>query len=628
MRENETKKTRKYDARFIQNICFSIFLIIYPMRHVASGTDLWDTGYNYANFVNAGIDHMDPMWFFSTYFSNIVGHFLTMLPFGNTLIGLNVYTGLCASILALMGYWFCTQTLRIPGVIALLGEAMALSLCWCPTALLYNYLTYIFFLAGVIFLYKGLLSKNKKKLILAGVCLGINLFVRLSNFAETGMIVAVWAFSFIEYLEEKKNIKLKKMSVEKKENHFKNAAWNTLWCLIGYLVVVIVVLGWISVKYGFGFYSESVMRLFAMTETATDYKATSMVMAIVNVYKDSLYYVFRILFFVVLGMLIHGVVTFILFKLKKLNEKNEKNLELFTTMVSVVVAMLTVYWLMRTNGFISKEYYTYGPIYWPTVLFLLYSMVSGAFMVFGKNNRKQERLMGGMIILIVLLTSIGSNNDVYPSRNNLFLVAPVVFWQTAVFLMKKINKNELIGKLKVISLIPAKMVLVAVLTITFYQCINFGLVFVFAEATGVQQFDNEVENNSVLKGVKMDAQKAEWLQKISDYAAENNLNGKEVILFGRVPSLSFYLEMPSAFNPWSDLESYSVSTMEKDLDTLLQEVENGAEPPVVIKGELPDGDDVKENEIKKWNMIENYMDKLHYTETYNDGKFTVWQVAQ
>ena len=52
------------------------------------------------------------------------------------------------------------------------------------------------------------------------------------------------------------------------------------------------------------------------------------------------------------------------------------------------------------------------------------------------------------------------------------------------------------------------------------------------------------------------------------------------------------------------------------------------QPPVVIKGELPDGDEVKENEIKKWNMIENYMDKLHYTETYNDGKFTVWQVAQ
>ena len=51
--------------------------------------------------------------------------------------------------------------------------------------------------------------------------------------------------------------------------------------------------------------------------------------------------------------------------------------------------------------------------------------------------------MGGMIILIVLLTSIGSNNDVYPSRNNLFLVAPVVFWQTAVFLMKKINKNDI-----------------------------------------------------------------------------------------------------------------------------------------------------------------------------------------
>ena len=41
-----------------------LILLIYPMRHVNWGLDLWDTGYNYANFLYMGTEHMDPMWLF------------------------------------------------------------------------------------------------------------------------------------------------------------------------------------------------------------------------------------------------------------------------------------------------------------------------------------------------------------------------------------------------------------------------------------------------------------------------------------------------------------------------------------------------------------------------------------
>ena len=51
---------------------FVVILAFYPLRHVTWGLDLWDTGYNYANFTYMGTEHMDPMWLFSTYLSNAV----------------------------------------------------------------------------------------------------------------------------------------------------------------------------------------------------------------------------------------------------------------------------------------------------------------------------------------------------------------------------------------------------------------------------------------------------------------------------------------------------------------------------------------------------------------------------
>ena len=93
---------KKKIAFLFEIICIFI-LILYPLRHVTWGLDLWDTGYNYGNFRFLGEGYLDPMWFFSTYLANVTGHFLTLLPFGDTLIGMNVYTGLQVSILAVMG---------------------------------------------------------------------------------------------------------------------------------------------------------------------------------------------------------------------------------------------------------------------------------------------------------------------------------------------------------------------------------------------------------------------------------------------------------------------------------------------------------------------------------------------
>ena len=136
---------KSYNFKKLENcivkLIFPLFLLLYPFRHVHWGVDLWDTGYNYANFLYMGTEHMDPMWLFSTYLSNVTGWLLAKLPFGHTLIGMNVYTGLFVGGLALTGYWFCIKKLGISPWLTFLGEVVAVCLCWCPTALLYNYLS-------------------------------------------------------------------------------------------------------------------------------------------------------------------------------------------------------------------------------------------------------------------------------------------------------------------------------------------------------------------------------------------------------------------------------------------------------------------------------------------------------
>ena len=96
----------------------------------------------------------------------------------------------------------------MPAWIAFLGEVAAVCLCWCPTALLYNYLTYVLFLAGCLFLYQGLFREKNGLLVAAGICLGTNVLVRFSNLAEAGMIVAVWAYGIVCAVSVRKQGKL------------------------------------------------------------------------------------------------------------------------------------------------------------------------------------------------------------------------------------------------------------------------------------------------------------------------------------------------------------------------------------------------------------------------------------
>lgn len=621
------KRMQKQNQYSVWESIFVLVLGLYPMRHIYIGLDLWDTGYNYANFQYMGTEHMDSMWLFSTYLSNVVGNFLTKLPSAGILAGMNLYTGLFVSLLAVLGYLFCTRKLGISPLVTFIGEFVAISLCWCPTALLYNYLTYVLFLLCVILLYKGLTEERKWCLFAAGICLGCNVLVRFSNLPEAAMIVAVWAYGILEVLEERAAKKNAEDSCIKKIGAGKRTVNRTLWCLGGYLAALAVLYGYIAIRYGLDEYIAGIGRLFAMTDNATDYKATSMLMGMVNTYVSNLYWLLRMGIIVLVGMFGWFVAGILKRKVKWLanNAKLKKVMDGICYIACVGLAAAMILWLYYRE-FCSWAFYSYDSMLRPAILFLMLAMLIGMVRILGRKVPKEEKLISGMVVLVILLTCIGSNNEVYPSINNLFVAAPYTLWQCAKF----------VSSVKAKEVFPVKAILVAFLTMFLFQSTAFGAKFVFAEATGVRDTTATVENNEILKGIQMSPERAEWMTDISAYVADNDLRGREVILYGDIPSLSYYLQMPSAFNPWSDLESYSVAQMELVLAQLAEEIrEQDLKRPIVIveknylesfgDGSEPAPSSKKEQQNRKWQMLLEFMEEFGYEQTFVNDKFVMWE---
>ncbi len=628
-------KKRRYAAE----LCLTAVLFLFSLRHVTWGLDLWDTGYNYANYMYASQDRLGTMWWFSTYLTNLLGHVFTMLPFGDTLVGLNVYTSLLVGGLSVLGYFFCTRSLGISRVCAFIGEMIALCLCWCPSAKLYDYFTYLFFLLCVIFLYKGLTNRKPLFLVLAGACLGTNIFVRFSNLPEAGLILAVWGYAFLEGFEKRGQFRESGKSWSRFA--FSRAGGYTLWCLGGYLLPLLAGFGWIAVRYGIGEYAEGIRLLFAMTESAKGYQAIYMLGGIIWPFWEGKYWVIRILFFVVVASLVVLVMDYLPLCLKW-GRRAQRICSNFEGLAVIGITTALVYWLYSKGepGFTSAYFTSYDPIYWPAVMFLMLALCICVFQILRKNSSKKEKLLAGLILLVIPITSLGSNNGLYPSFNNLFLAAPYVLQKMIYFTRWAYGKKSKMMKAERgfrWNFMPVSFMGWAVLILSMIQFGMFGIRFAFCEGTGVQERGYEVQNNRVLKGVDMSLERARWLGEISEFANQNDLSGQEVILYGSIPAISFYLEMPPAFHAWADLESYQYATMRDTVEKLAGEIsEKGKAKPVVIAekkyapfGPLEtgqtEGAETSEASDLKWGLVREFMGKFGYEKTFENEKFVIWQ---
>lgn len=255
---------------------------------------------------------------------------------------------------------------------------------------------------------------------------------------------------------------------------------------------------WIFLRYGFIEYVEGIIRLFGMTETATDYTPYAMILGLVWDYIDNLYLVVRLFIIVLAGGAGFAVLPDKWIRIKKLG---------FTGII-----VLTVLWLY-TRNFCSLRFYEYNVMLHPGILFLMAAILTGLIQVFRSGVKKEEKLISGMVVLIVLLTSLGSNNKNFPSLNNLFLAGPYVFWMIWRFVKKTPQSKSLrLGGLHFVFFsYPVKTMAMMFLAVILVQGIGFGAGFVFVEAEGARNVDTKISNNRALEGIYMSRERAQWI---------------------------------------------------------------------------------------------------------------------
>ena len=148
----------------------------------------------------------------------------------------------------------------------------------------------------------------------------------------------------------------------------------------------------------------------------------------------------------------------------------------------------------------------------------------------------------------------------------------------------------------------------------------------FQEGDGGENLHTSIENNDILKGMRTSEDRATLISEISAYVSEAGLRGKEVILYGGIPAMSYYLDMPFAISAWPDLKSYNLGVMKSDLAILRGEIAiKGREKPVILLEQsaatkmqsAPD-----ENE--KLQLIAAMIEEYDYQISFQNDKFVLY----
>lgn len=565
----------------IEKYLIPIILGLMPLVNFNQGVDYIDSMYSPGNFVF--FKQMKGTWVVATFLANAIGHVFTLLPGGGTYVGIRLYTSLVISIIALVSFY--TLKKRIPWYIVAVGETIAICLCWCPTTILYNYLTYLFMTVGLVFLYKGLTEEKKSFLILAGLSLGVNLFVRFPNIVEVGFIVSAWVYGIL------KKKKFTKVLVE------------TLMCMLGYAIGTGLIMGVIVMLYGADAYINMITSLFGMTGDNTSYKPIQMVFAVLRELRIGLKWPFI--------MAIPVAALSIAFKFAK--GKSVTGLRILS-----VIAMPVTILLCMKLGMFNRDYNSYQSIMGPAVTFVIIAIVISVIKIFSRNTDADTKLVYGLILLCIAITPLGSNNALFPVYNNLFLICPVILM--AIWKMVNQYKNKEIA-------LPAIAMVAGMVLVLFVQSVCFDATFSFRGYKKTEEIDYVVTRNEILYGCTSNFDKVKVIEELTEYW-ENNKTEK-VLLLGNIPGVSYFLNVPTAIpTSWPDLGSYSYDTYKKDMKELEGRIdEKGEELPTIILSLGANAVITNDKEAQEWfnenkEDGEGYLDVMLSDPKYSDmGEF-------
>ena len=589
---------KKYH-NFIEKILFPVLLVLYPLLMINQGINVADTTYSLANF--RYFSSMDGTWMVATFLSNVLGNLMMHLPFGNTMMGMYFYTALTESVTAFVAYMLLCR--KIPAPLIFVGEWIALGLCWCPSTILYNYLTYLFMTAGILLLYEGIVKDEHKYYVAAGICLGVNIAVRMPNVVHAAFIIAVWYGAVIRRQTLRKTVR------------------DTLWCVLGYVAGFGVPYAVICIRYGVGAYPTMVRNIFAMTEKAEDYKPSAMVTGMFTDYFTGLFWL------IFAGICMAGGWLLFMVQRKFFADKRGMVVLCKAVYAAVLVVLLRFYW---GRGVFDFRYYWYSSIYYPAVLVLLAVIIAALYCLLKKDVRIEQKVLAVLVLIQILMTPLGSNNQLYPIINNLFVAVPFGLWimyDRSVF-AGTVHARSGAETYAFVWGAPFVMLIIFMLI----QSTGFHMNFAFQDGINGEARDAQLAVPVKAAGIYTNQDNAACLEELTEYTESAGLTGRKLISYGELPGLGYYLDMPSALSTfWPDLDSYLMSEYERDMAQLTT-------PPIVIiaspiaayLNEDADGmnwfgtNREALDADEKLQILADYMRGHSYRETFSNDRYVVY----
>lgn len=191
----------------------------------------------------------------------------------------------------------------------------------------------------------------------------------------------------------------------------------------------------------------------------------------------------------------------------------------------------------------------------------------------------------------------------------------------------------------------------------FIQSIGFHAQFVFLDGVWGEKRDTLLTGIPKVEGIYTNKENAELFLDLEEYARAQNFAGREVILYGEVPGLSYFLDMPTAISTaWPDLDSFRLVQFEQDMEKLEQKLSGEAaqssgagverreeealqEPPVVIVSSAIAAYWGEDAEAYQWfgvdtealdadeklAVLRQFLEDYGYEETFCNMRYAVYQ---
>ena len=589
----------------LESIVLPLALFLLPFWNANEGVDYTDTGYSLNNYAN--YDALGTVWKLATYLGNCLGRFFMALPGGDTLLGMNMYTSLLISFMAVAAYFFCKK--KVPAFWAFTGEVLAICLCWCPTVILYNYLTYVLQMAALLCLYHGLAGKQTKRgyLAAAGVFLGINVFVRFPNLTEAAFILFVWYAAWLiskdGYRGQEQTRQEERAELGAKATGFwRTAAAYTGVCLAGYLAGFLSLFAWVCLRYGLKDYLHMLTGMSSMEESGQRYSALGMLTGpFMDYMKGSKWLLLLIVY------MLAGCALFLIWQGHLLWIKR----------ILYVGGMVLVFRYFWGHEMFDLNYYSYGAMFWPTILVLVLSIAICIYRLVRPSGRGkyEERLLAALSLLIMIITPLGSNNRSYTAMNNLFLVLPFTLsWSAELGRdLGRLREKKLFSSV----IFPARATMAVCGLFFAVQILLFGATFTFGDE---QKRDAKIENNDILRKIRTNSQKAEVIESLTGYYHAYG-NERELVCYGNIPAFPYYLEAGTAIgSAWPDLDTYAMYDYRADMEKLAEEADEGVYPIILIHAGLDEEDRAEE----KFVLLQQFMEKNNYTLMEEMGDILVY----